>query len=224
MIGKWSARWYEHVRYADEESVSNDERSEISENSGNDENIIDEQFTASDWDDFDDNGDFAYLNLSTEFSESWILLWIYKYQSRFRLSDVAINSLIQFFGQVLKDTDPKRFHNFPSSSHNAKKLLQIEKNAKTYAVCPKCNKLHKTAEISEDNKCKFVEFPKHPMKKYWAECEAELLKNIPVTNGYIKWPHIITHLWLIKLNVGWMQTEIHSNEANSWILAYNLKA
>ena len=148
----------------------NDERSEISENSDNDENIIDEQFTAPDWDDFDDNGDFVYLNSSTEFSESWILLWIYKYQSRFRLSDVAINSLIQFFGQVLKDTDPKRFHNFPSSSHNAKKLLQIEKNAKTYAVCPKCNKLHKTAEISEDNKCKFVEFPKHPMKKYWAEC------------------------------------------------------
>ena len=84
---------------SDEESVSNDEWSEISENSDNDENIIDEQFTAPDWDDFDDNGDFAYLNSSTEFSESWILLWIYKYQSRFRLSDVAINSLIQFFGQ-----------------------------------------------------------------------------------------------------------------------------
>ena len=94
---------------SDEKSVSNDERSEISENSGNDENIIDEQFTAPDWDDFDDNGDFAYLNSSTEFSESWILLWIYKYQSRFRLSDVAINSLIQFFGQVLKDTDQRDF-------------------------------------------------------------------------------------------------------------------
>ena len=39
---------------SDEESVSNDERSEISENSDNDENIIDEQFTAPDWDDFDD--------------------------------------------------------------------------------------------------------------------------------------------------------------------------
>ena len=48
--------------------------SEISENSGNDENIIDEQFTAPNWDDFDDNGDFAYLNSSTKFSESWILL------------------------------------------------------------------------------------------------------------------------------------------------------
>ena len=64
---------------SDEESVSNDERSEISENSGNDENIIDEQFIAPDWDDFDDDGDFAYLNLSTEFSESWILLWIYNH-------------------------------------------------------------------------------------------------------------------------------------------------
>ena len=33
----------------------------------NDENIIDEQFTAPDWDDFDYNGDFAYFNPSTEF-------------------------------------------------------------------------------------------------------------------------------------------------------------
>ena len=58
---------------SDEESVSNDERSEISENSDNNENIIDKQFTAPDWDDFDDNGNFAYLNSNTEFSESWIL-------------------------------------------------------------------------------------------------------------------------------------------------------
>ena len=89
---------------------------------------------------------------------------------------------------MLKDADLNRFRNFPSSSHNAKELLQIDRNAKTYAVCPKCHKLHKVAEIPEDNKCNFVEFPYHPMRKYREACGVELLKNIPVTNGYIKRP------------------------------------
>ena len=77
---------------------------------------------------------------------------------------------------MLKDVDSRRFHKFPSSSHNAKKLLQIEKIAKTYAICLKCNKLHNCAKILEDNKCKFVEFPNHPMKKHRAECGTALLK------------------------------------------------
>ena len=92
---------------------------------------------------------------------------------------------------MLNDADLKWFHNFPTSSYNAKKLLQIEKIAKTYVVCPKCNKLHKSVEIPEDNKCKYVEFPKHPKKKYQAECETVLLKNIPVTNSYIKHPCMV---------------------------------
>ena len=92
---------------------------------------------------------------------------------------------------MLKDVDPKRYHNFPSSSHNAKKLLQIGKITKTYAVCPKCNKLHKVADISEENKCNFIEFPKHIMKKHRAECGEAILKNIPVTNGYIKRPRMV---------------------------------
>jgi hypothetical protein len=109
--------------------------------------------------------------------------------------------LIGFFSQVLKDADSKRFANFPSSSYSAKKLLRIDKATKTYAVCPKCNNLYKIGEILGQNeqvteaspglKCSRVEFPKHPMKKYREVCGEELLKNVPVNNGYIKRPRIV---------------------------------
>ncbi|CAG8622759.1 14325_t:CDS:2, partial [Funneliformis caledonium] len=87
-----------------------------------------------------------------------------------------------YLNPILKDVDLRRFHKFPSSSHNAKKLLQIEKIAKIYTVYPKCNKLHNCAEISEDNKCKFVKFLNHPMKKHQAECGMTELLRLPYFN------------------------------------------
>ena len=45
-----------------------------------------EQFTASDFDDFDFESDDEYPDSNiAEFNDSWILLWILKYQARFRL-------------------------------------------------------------------------------------------------------------------------------------------
>jgi hypothetical protein len=58
---------------SDEEYVSNDKQNDTSENSDdNDEEDIfqDDQYTAPDWDGFDDVNDFTYLNSSTEFPES----------------------------------------------------------------------------------------------------------------------------------------------------------
>src|SRR5436189_5879444 len=73
-----------------------------------DDDVPIEQFTASDFDDFDFESDDEYPDSNIEFNDSWILLWILKYQARFRLPDVAINSLIKFFGlfcrmQIMKD-------------------------------------------------------------------------------------------------------------------------
>ncbi|UZO23383.1 uncharacterized protein OCT59_015724 [Rhizophagus irregularis] len=167
----------------------------------NNETSDDERFAAPELEDFGDDEDFMCADSDVEFSESWILIWIFKYQSRFRHSKVSISSLIGFFSQVLKDADPKRFANFPSSSYSAKKLLRINKETKTYAVCPKCNNLYKIGEILGQNeqvteaspglKCSQVEFPKHLMKKYREVCGEELLKNVPVNNGYIKRPRIV---------------------------------
>src|SRR5687767_9458255 len=65
-----------------------------------DDEIPVEQFAASD---FDDDLETEYPNANINFADSWILVWIFKFQARFRLSDVAIDSLIKFFHQLLKD-------------------------------------------------------------------------------------------------------------------------
>ena len=81
-----------------ESYIENDDR-----NFSNDDVSI-EQFTAPDFDDFDFESDDKYPNSNIKFNDSWILLWILKYQARFRLLDVAINSLIKFFQmQIMKD-------------------------------------------------------------------------------------------------------------------------
>ncbi|CAB5365888.1 unnamed protein product [Rhizophagus irregularis] len=135
-----------------------------------------EQFTAPD---FDNNSEFVYPNTNINYADSWILIWIYKYQSRFRLSDVAIDSLIKFFQQILMDADQARFKNFPSSLYTASKLLQVGNQSKTYAVCPSCNSLYNIAEVvaEEGSKCTHVEFP---MQSKGKPCGMELTVQAPL--------------------------------------------
>src|SRR5688572_3956196 len=59
----------------------------------------------------------------------------------------------------------------------------------------KPQKFQKTINVN------LLSFIKHPMKKYRAECGAELLKNIPVTNGYIKQPHMVFPMPNLKSQV-----------------------
>ena len=120
-----------------------------------DDEIPVEQFTAP-----DNDSEFKYPDTNVNFADSWILIWIFKYQTRFRLSDVAIDSLIKFFQQVLMDADQRRFKNFPSSLYTASNLLQIGNQSKTYAVYPSCNTLYNTAEVvvAEGFKCIHVKF------------------------------------------------------------------
>src|SRR5204862_4497773 len=82
-----------------------------------DDDVPIEQFIAPDFDDFDFESEDKYPDSNIEFNDSWILLWILKYQARFRLPDVTINSLIKFFQIVLSDADNERFKNFPISSY-----------------------------------------------------------------------------------------------------------
>src|SRR3954453_21020921 len=75
----------------------------------NDDETPVEQFIAP-----ENDSEFAYPDNNVNFADSWILIWIFKYQARFRLSDVAIDSLIKFFQQLLMDADQTRFKDFPS--------------------------------------------------------------------------------------------------------------
>ena len=71
-------------------------------------------FAALDLNNFDDSDEI--LNIHMNFTDSWILIWIFKYQMRFWLFDLAINLLIQFFKLVLFDADKNRYKEFPSSA------------------------------------------------------------------------------------------------------------
>ncbi|EXX66241.1 hypothetical protein GLOIN_2v1792112 [Rhizophagus irregularis DAOM 181602=DAOM 197198] len=156
----------------DNESLTenDDEASEVSGDDDRDlseDEVLIEQFTASDFDDYDYESDLRNLDTNIDFNDSWILLWIFKYQARFRLPDVAIDKLIKFFKIVLSDADKRRFERFPTSSYLAKKLLKIVKQEKTYVVYPDCNTLYKVSEILTQNqnvefRCTHVEFPNHP--------------------------------------------------------------
>ncbi|CAG8694651.1 6420_t:CDS:2 [Funneliformis caledonium] len=84
-------------------------------------------FTAPNFDDFDDG------------------------PKRFQLPDIALNALIRFFDLVLKDANSQRFKNFPSTAYMTRKLFDIKKKSKIFAVCPDCNKLYNINEIIKDN-------------------------------------------------------------------------
>ncbi|UZO11121.1 uncharacterized protein OCT59_002695 [Rhizophagus irregularis] len=121
----------------DNESLTEDD-DKASEVSGDDDcglskdEVPIEQFTAPDFDDYNYESDLRNLDTNIDFNDSWILLWIFKYQARFRLPDVDIDKLIKFFKIVLSDADKRRFERFPTSSYLAKKLLKIVKQEKTY--------------------------------------------------------------------------------------------
>ena len=169
-----------------------------------------EQFTAPDFDDLDYESDHGYPDTNVDFNDSWILLWIFKYQARFRLSDAAIDSLIKFFKMVLSDADQSRFEKFPTSSYMAKKLLGIVKQEKTYAVCPDCNALYKVLDILPQNlqnvsdsgsKCTHVEFPNHPKHSRRQACGAELTNKILTITRFIRKSKILFPVPSLKIQI-----------------------
>ena len=148
-----------------------------------------ESFTGLNYDSEQDNS-----SINTNANDLWILLWIFKYQERFRLPDVATNALIGVFSLVLKDIDLNRFKEFPSTVYMARKLLEIKKKTKTFATCTECNKLYNIEDIIPSNqpndeflgsKCTHVEFPNHPMQNQHKSCGSELLTKVPVTNNHV---------------------------------------
>ncbi|UZN99573.1 uncharacterized protein OCT59_000840 [Rhizophagus irregularis] len=190
----------ESERNDDDESERNDdvqlEDKVLSDDDGasttDEDDVLIEEFTASDFNDLE--SDHEYFDTNINFNDSWILLWIFKYQARFRVPDVAIESLIKFFRMVLLDTDRTRFKNFPTSFYMTKKLLGINKRDRTCVVCSECNTLYKISEILPGNpqnetntgfQCTHVEFPNHPMCNKRRICGTELTNKVPVVNGFV---------------------------------------
>ena len=186
-----------------EDFDNNESYTEDDDRGFSDDDIPIEQFTAPDFDDFDNESDDEYPDANIEFNDSWILLWILKYQARFRLPDVAINSLIKFFRIVLSDADNERFKNFPTSSYMMRKMLEFGKHSKRYAVCPSCNKLYKESEILSTSrfKCNHVEFPNHPRRNLRKPCGTEVTDRVPTTSGFIIKPKMVYPLPSLKAQI-----------------------
>jgi hypothetical protein len=121
--------------------------------------------------------------------------------------------LIGFFSLVLKDANLHQFKKFPPTVYKARKILDIKKKSKTFAVCTDYNKLYDIVSIIPANlndnkfsgfKCTYVEFPKHSMQKYRECCRSELLIKVLVNNGYNWHPKMLYPLSYLKSQLSMM--------------------
>ena len=125
------------------------------------------------------------------------------FQTLFRLSDTAINTLMTFFAMFFK-TLSQRFQAFPQSFISnvpfniraARKLgengsihLEFEK----FVCCPNCNSLYAWDECIikqhngqiESKCCSFVRFSNHPRLQHRKVCNTMLMKKVKTSNATI---------------------------------------
>jgi hypothetical protein len=130
---------------------------------------------------------------------SWIVIWILKYQERYKLSNTATDSLLKFFRYVLMGINKNLFSNFPTSLYMALKKFGICTHLIKYAACKKYCKLYQVADVSSSSttlepkfaKCVFQDFPNHPMSNKRNFCGNTLYKQVHTKNGIIKKPDLI---------------------------------
>jgi hypothetical protein len=111
---------------------------------------------------------------------TWVMLWILQYQQRYKLSNVAINSLFKFLNHLLSTLNKNKFSSFPSSIYMTRKKLGIP-TVFQYAACNKCHKLYDIKEIistTEIPTCSFVNYPNHSIQRFRQMCGNPLTRNI----------------------------------------------
>ncbi|CAB5392785.1 unnamed protein product [Rhizophagus irregularis] len=114
--------------------------------------------------------------------ETKIILLVFKFQQRFRLSDIALEVLIKFLHIVLTRLVNSQFKNFPASLYLAKKMLNIFQPKMQLAVCNNCHKLYNVrniVEYKEEGKaaianCLHEEFPDNPVPSRHNKCNNPL--------------------------------------------------
>ena len=130
--------------------------------------------------DFED-GEPSFPNINIDNNYTWIILWILRYQQRYKLPNVAIDSLFKFLKFLLLTIDGNKFLSFPSSLYMAKKTLGISTNIIKYAACNKCHKLYDINELSNTTEiptCSFVDYPNHIQERFRQKCNNPLVKKI----------------------------------------------
>ena len=202
--GKISDRVLENLLLDDTDDSDGDDQDSDDDvdSDGSDE---DEDFENDDYEkinfvspDFDNDEPKLPPNLNNDLN-TWVILWIIQFQQRFKLSNVAIGSLLKFLNIFLSTIDASKFSSFPSSLYMAKKNLEMP-TVFQYGACDKCHKLYDIYETlkTEILTCSFVNHPNYSLERYRKKCGNLLLKKIDCNNNPIFRPIMTFPLVNIK--------------------------
>src|SRR5581483_6828416 len=159
----------------EEEDDDEDEGDEDDDDEDDDEDNDIDFFASPEIDSSDEVFVMESLNDSVE---TEIILWVFKFQQRFRLSDTALEALIKFLHTLLTHLNKSQFNNFPTSLYIAKKMLNIFQPKMQLAVCGGCHKLYNVkniVEYKEEGKtaianCVHEEFPNNSIRSRRNKC------------------------------------------------------
>lgn len=129
-----------------------------------------------------------------------LLLFLFLWQSVFKVADRAILVLLKFFklflhavGRMLKAEVLINFAKIiPETLYLIEKNLGLQKDSFTkYAVCPKCKTLYNFEDCirrrpngeAVSAKCSHVEFPRHPQQARRRPCGTVLMKTMRSRTG-----------------------------------------
>jgi len=186
--------------YFDEENEEEKEGDDNTdqEDKNDDDNYFDEENEEEDDDDTDqeeedegenifaspkfDSDEVFVMESLNDSLETEIILWLFKFQQRFRLTDMALEALIKFLHIILTRLNKSQFEKFPNSLYMAKKYLNISQPKMQLAVCNKCHKMHNIKDIvlyKEEEKitiknCLYEEFPDNPIPSRRNQCNNPL--------------------------------------------------
>ncbi|CAB4386121.1 unnamed protein product [Rhizophagus irregularis] len=128
------------------------------------------------------------INENLQNIDDWIIVFVLRYQTRFRLADTAIDTLIKFIKHILTNFNYDRFKDFPTSLYTARKKLGLKHQFVKFSVCPSCHKLHNIDDVKQHTiqqhkaikKCGHVQFPNHRSLR---QCNAPLSEQKELDDG-----------------------------------------
>ena len=164
---------------SDDEDVNSEDDDADSDDKGNEESDNEGLFTAPNFE--DDGNNYESIELDNSL-DTEIILWLFKFQQRYRVSDMVLEALIKFLSNTLNLIDDIRFRNFPVSLFLVKKKLRLFQPKLRISVCTKCHKLYNSKAITnykENDKlaimhCNYEEFPNNTITPNKKLCNNEL--------------------------------------------------
>ena len=138
----------------------------------------------------------------------FFLMFIFLWQSLFKLSNTGVQVLLSFFARFLslvaKIINVDKLNEFakklPKTLYLAKKFLGTGQDIfLQYVTCPKCSSIYNIADCMEkvagksiSKKCSHIEFPHHPQVRFRQPCGTVLMKTVKTSSGtYVLYPRSV---------------------------------